>query len=75
MYPLMGMTFRQFRNSIGATLREVAEATGTSEPTLSRFERDLHSPLGPLMLRLVDWAERERRQRRLPDSYRVDWAA
>lgn len=71
----MGMTFREFRKSIGATLREVADATETSEPTLSRFERGLHDPLGPLMLRLVDWAERERRNRRLPDSHRVDWAA
>ena len=53
----LGDRVKAKRRSRGLSIREVAEETGVSAPTISRVERGLHLPERENLLRLAGWAD------------------
>src|SRR5437764_9710799 len=52
----LGDRLRAKRRSKGLSIREVAQQTGVSAPTLSRVERGQHLPERENLLRIARWA-------------------
>lgn len=67
------MELREFREAIGLTLQEVADAIDSNVASISRLERNLHETRHSLVQKVSEWAEEERKRRRLPASYRLTW--
>jgi transcriptional regulator with XRE-family HTH domain len=65
---------REFRIALSWSQEDVAEAVGTYKVAISRLERRIGRPPADLVARVALWAELERKRRRLPEFYRLDWS-
>jgi transcriptional regulator with XRE-family HTH domain len=68
------MELREFRVALGLRLQDVATAVDSDKASIWRLERNKNSPRAALREKVAEWAERERKRRRLPSSYRLTWA-
>ncbi len=67
------MELKDLRKAAGLTLERLAVQLGTSKAVLSRIENKRHAPNASLQMKLIAWAEAERKRQRLPVAERVDW--
>ncbi len=69
----MGLELEAFREQVGATQHEVADATGLTQPTISRIEKKKQRPSSVAYLAIQEWAEDLAHSRRLPVRRRLTW--
>ena len=66
--------FAQFMARVGATGRDVAQATGLTEATVSRIRHGkIRNPRWDVVQRLIAWADVEARRLGLPERERLRW--
>ena len=62
---------REFRQKVGATAQDVADATGLACTTITRIELGDVQPMYSSALRILAWTEEQARICRIPRSDRV----
>lgn len=68
------MEMRDLRTAFGIDLETAASQIGIGKASLSRVERQLQIPSYAIVLKISEWAENQRRLRRLPAKYRPSWS-
>jgi len=68
------MEMRDLRAAVGVDLETAAEEIGIGKASLSRVERRLQIPSYSVFLKISEWAEEQRRDRKLPAKYQLDWS-
>ena len=65
------LKLREFRQRVGATAQDVADATGLACTTITRIELGDVQPMYSSAVRILAWADEQAKVNRVPRNMRV----